>query len=92
MRGVVFAAIATAIGMGTAMAQNNGFQNFQGFQNFESGSNPNAHYVQPHFNSNGTFTQGHYQTNPNGTQMDNFGTRGNYNPYTGSYGTNVPRY
>ena len=59
---------------------------------YGTGSNPNSHYVQPHFNSNGTFTQGHYQTNPNHTQLDNYSIRGNYNPYTGQYGTRSPRY
>lgn len=59
---------------------------------YGSGSNPNSHYVQPHTNSNGTYTSGHYQTNPNGTQMDNYGTRGNVNPYSGDVGTRAPRY
>ena len=52
-----------------------------------TGSNPNSHYVQPHVNSNGAMTPGHYQTNPNNTQLDNYGTRGNLNPYTGAVGT-----
>jgi hypothetical protein len=52
-----------------------------------TGSNPNNHYVQPHFNSNGSMTPGHYQTNPNNTQLDNYGTRGNLNPYPGTVGT-----
>jgi hypothetical protein len=52
-----------------------------------TGSNPNSHYVQPHFNSNGAMTPGHYQTNPNGTQRDNYGTSPNVNPYTGAVGT-----
>jgi hypothetical protein len=59
---------------------------------YGTGSNPNSHYVQPHTNSNGTYTSGHYQTNPNSTQLDNYGTRGNVNPYTGSVGTRAPRY
>jgi hypothetical protein len=59
---------------------------------YGSGSNPNSHYVQPHTNSNGTYTSGHYQTNPNSTQMDNYGTRGNVNPYNGATGTRSPRY
>jgi len=57
-----------------------------------TGSNPNNHYVSPHVNSNGTSVGGHYQTNPNNTQFDNYGTRGNVNPYTGSVGTHTPRY
>jgi hypothetical protein len=28
----------------------------------------------------------------NNTQLDNYSTRGNYNPYTGSYGTRSRRY
>ncbi|MDH7797499.1 MULTISPECIES: hypothetical protein [unclassified Beijerinckia] len=53
---------------------------------------PGSHYVQPHTNSNGSQTQGHYQTNPNNTQRDNWSSQGNTNPYTGQRGTRVPRY
>jgi hypothetical protein len=56
------------------------------------GSNPNSHYVSPYTRNDGTQVQGHYQTNPNGTQLDNYSTRGNQNPYTGQYGTHTPRY
>jgi len=59
---------------------------------YGTGSNPNSHYVQPHINSNGTSTGGHHRTNPNNTQLDNFGTRGNTNPYTGSTGNRWGRY
>ena len=34
----------------------------------------------------------HQQTNPNNTQMDNYSTRGNVNPYTGAVGTRNPKY
>ena len=57
-----------------------------------TGSNPNSHYVQPHVTQQGTYVAPHYQTNPNRTQMDNYGTRGNVNPYTGQVGTRYPRY
>jgi hypothetical protein len=59
---------------------------------YGTGSNPNSHYVQPHINSQGNYTGGHYRTNPNNTQRDNFGTRGNVNPYTGSTGNRWGRY
>jgi hypothetical protein len=59
---------------------------------YGTGSNSNSVYVSPHYNSNGGFTSGHYQTAPNNTQLDNYGTRGNYNPYTGNVGTRSPRY
>ena len=57
-----------------------------------TGSNPSSHYVSPHVTSQGTYVPGHQQTNPNSTQLDNFGTRGNVNPYTGSIGTRGARY
>jgi hypothetical protein len=60
--------------------------------NFWSGSNPNSHYVQPYTTNRGTYVAPHYQTNPNSTQYDNYGTRGNYNPYTGTFGTRTPRW
>jgi hypothetical protein len=50
------------------------------------GSNPNSNYVQPHVRSNSDFVGGHYRTNPNSTTLDNYGTSGNSNPYSGSYG------
>ena len=53
------------------------------YNNYGSGSNQNNHYVQPHTQSNGTYVGGHYQTNPNATQRDNYGATGNTNPYTG---------
>ena len=56
------------------------------------GSNSNSHYVQPHTGSNGNYVGGHYQTNPNSTQYDNYSTRGNTNPYTGQSGTRSPRW
>lgn len=55
-------------------------------QNYGSGSNSNDHYVGGHYNSSGSYTQPHYQTNPNGTTHDNYGAEGNYNPHTGRYG------
>ena len=48
------------------------------------------HYVAPHTTKNGTYVQGHYQTNPNGTRNDNYSTKGNINPYTGKSGTKAP--
>jgi hypothetical protein len=59
---------------------------------YGTGSNPKNHYVQPHTSQRGTYVPGHYQTNPNNTQRDNYGTRGNVNPYTGAPGTRSPGY
>ena len=52
---------------------------------YGTGSNPNSHYVSPHSTQSGTYVQPHYQTNPNNSQLDNYSTRGNLNPYTGQY-------
>jgi hypothetical protein len=58
---------------------------------YGTGSNPNDHYVHSYVTRSGVFHQGHYQTNPNGTQLDNYGTLGNVNPHTGAVGTHIPK-
>ena len=57
-----------------------------------TGSNPSSHPVQGYTTNSGTYVQPHQQTNPNGTQRDNYGATGNVNPYTGAVGTRNPRY
>lgn len=57
-----------------------------------TGSNPSTHTSSGYTRSNGTYVAPYVATNPNGTQRDNYGTSGNYNPNTGSYGTRTPRY
>jgi hypothetical protein len=52
-----------------------------------TGSNSNNHYVAPYTNRSGDFHPGHYQTSPNSTPLDNYGTNPNINPYSGQYGT-----
>jgi hypothetical protein len=59
---------------------------------YGTGSNPNAHVVRPYVTQQGTYVQPHVQTNPNRTQLDNYSTRGNINPYTGQVGTRIPRF
>jgi hypothetical protein len=49
-------------------------------------------YVAPHVRKDGTYVDGHYRSAPNRTVDDNYGTRGNYNPYTGSTGTQPRSY
>jgi hypothetical protein len=76
----------------TASAQSNIWGGSTGGGLYGTGSNSNSHYVSPYVNSRGTYVPGHHATNPNSTQFDNYGTRGNVNPYTGMYGTRSPRY
>ena len=48
--------------------------------------------VRGHTRSNGTYVQGYTRTSPNSTNWDNYSTRGNSNPYTGSTGTRARDY
>ncbi len=57
-----------------------------------TGSNSNSHTIRPYTTQSGTYVGGSHATNPNSTQTDNYGTRGNVNPYTGAAGTRTPRY
>jgi hypothetical protein len=84
MRAALGATVSAALffaSIGVASAQSYGY-----------GSNPYSHPTRGYTNQNGTYVQPHYQTNPNSTQYDNYGTRGNYNPYTGRTGTRTPKW
>ncbi len=37
--------------------------------------------------STGAYVMPHYKTSPNKTKIDNYSTKGNYNPYSGKTGT-----
>src|SRR5262245_17159150 len=90
MKTLAFAVAVCALANGTANAQVYGAPVGPPSTPFGTpgmGSNPNSHYVSPYTTHQGTYVGGHYQTNPNNTTRDNFGTSGNYNPYTGSFGT-----
>ncbi len=43
--------------------------------------------VNGYYRSDGSYVQGYYRTTPNSTRLDNYSTKGNYNPYTGKKGT-----
>lgn len=49
-------------------------------------------YVKPYVKSDGTFVPGHVRSAPDNTPDNNYGTRGNYNFYTGQEGTQRPSY
>lgn len=44
-------------------------------------------YVKGYCKKDGTCVQGHFKTSPNGTALDNYSTRGNFNPNTGKVST-----
>jgi len=66
----------------------------QGYGNgtYGTGSNPSSHSVNGYTTNSGTYVPPHQATNPNSTQTDNYNTRGNVNPYSGTVGTRTPRY
>ena len=59
---------------------------------YGTGSSPSSHGVGGYTTPQGTYVQPHQQTNPNGTQYDNYNSRGNYNPYNGQTGNRSPKY
>lgn len=59
---------------------------------YGSGSNPQTYSGGGYTTDRGTYVQPYQATRPNNTQMDNYGTRGNVNPYTGQVGTRTPKW
>jgi hypothetical protein len=55
-------------------------------------NNTNTTYQSGYYRSNGTYVKGHYKTKSNSTNHDNYSTKGNYNPYTGSNGSRAKDY
>ena len=89
MKQIIFAA-ALILATTAAQAQSRGLYGSTG--SYGSGSNSQSHTISPYVNNHGTYVGSSHATNPNSTQMDNYSTRGNVNPYTGAVGTRTPRY
>ena len=49
-----------------------------------------SHLVNGYTTRRGTYVTPYQDTNPNGTKLDNYSTRGNVNPCTGAVGTRDP--
>jgi hypothetical protein len=62
-----------------------------GHGGYGTGSNSSSHSVKGYSKRDGTYVQPHHQTNSNSSTRDNYGTRGNVNPYTGKVGTKSPK-
>ncbi|MFA6554270.1 MAG: hypothetical protein WCS89_02065 [Candidatus Paceibacterota bacterium] len=57
------------------------------FNNAEARTTRVSGYYKP---STGTYVSSYYKTSPNSTRLDNWSTKGNYNPYTGKKGYTSP--
>lgn len=49
-----------------------------------------SNFVGGHIRKNGSYVAPHYRTNRDKTKLNNYSTKGNYNPYTGKKGTKNP--
>lgn len=49
-------------------------------------------YVKPHVRKDGTYVEGHVRSAPDNSQYNNYGSKGNVNPYNGQIGTVEPVY
>lgn len=49
-----------------------------------------ASRVRGYTKKNGTYVKPYFRSSPNRSKLDNWSTRGNYNPYTGKKGTVNP--
>ena len=81
---LALAILALALSAGAASAQY--------FGNSNRGSTYGGSTYGGGMSGTGSYVGGYQQTNPNNTQLDNYGTRGNYNPYSGTFGTRGARY
>ena len=55
-------------------------------------TNPNVHVQNTYTKDDGTVVESHVKTNTNNNSTDNFTTKGNSNPYTGTEGTKPADY
>ncbi len=59
---------------------------------FAAPSQPSTRYQQPYTRNDGTYVSGHIKTQSNGTNLDNYSTSGNTNPYTQQSGSRAQDY
>ena len=80
--------IAAAVGT-SANARGGGHGGGHSSSHASSSSHVNgsSHYVRGYTRRDGTHVSGYHASDPNSTRNDNYSTRGNVNPSTGTEGT-----
>jgi hypothetical protein len=58
---------------------------------YGTGSNPSNTPVQGYEKKDGTYVEPYHRTTPDKTPNNNYGTKGNVNPYTGKEGTKTEK-
>ncbi|TKT94145.1 hypothetical protein [Dyadobacter frigoris] len=94
MKKVIYSAILIAIAYTSSFSQSFYPQpTHRSSNSISSGSvNPNTNYNSGYQKSNGTYVQPHIKTQQNQTNLDNYSTQGNVNPYTLDNGTKAKDY
>lgn len=92
MRSIVIGSVVLILLTSPALAQYGSSNRGSGYPTYGTGSNPYSNSVDGYTRRDGSYVAPHTRTNPNATQYDNYNSRGNYNPYSGSTGTRSPRY
>ncbi len=87
---IVFLCTATTVAFARGVGAVAGGRSHSSHADGGSSNYSGEHYVHGYTSSDGRYVQGHFQTNPNGTQRDNWSTKGNVNPHTGQVGTKDP--
>lgn len=67
-------------------------QSSYGTYNTPTQTSPNTRYQEGYIRDNGTYVQPHMKTQSNNTNLDNYSTYGNTNPYTQQQGTRARDY
>jgi len=68
------------------------YNNSYSTSSYSSPTNSDSKYQNGYTKSNGTYVEPHYKTNSNSTNLDNYSTNGNYNPYNGNSGSRAQDY
>ena len=89
MKHLLFTIVLALASVFVINAQNYGSYSSTNRSAFTSSS---IRYQKGYTRSDGTYVQGHYKTNSNRTNHDNFSTLGNTNTYTGSTGSRARDY
>ncbi len=64
----------------------------QNFSPYASPAQSGVRYQRGYAKTDGSYVEGHYKTRRNKTNLDNFSTGGNSNPYTGQSGSRAQDY
>ena len=90
---ILTAAIAICSVLGVSAQSFYGSTSSRSTSSWSTGTtNSSVRYQRGYTRTDGTYVQGHYKTNSNSTNHDNFSTSGNINTYTGTTGTRARDY